>query len=73
MILQLNPALPMISPKGKCYAHFVIDYGIEDHLYWVTFDDLTGECWTWANPVMKIQENLTINRKVNHEKNPERS
>lgn len=69
MILQLNPVIPMISPKGKCFAHFVIDEGIEHHLMWVTFDDATGECWTWSNPEIKIQNNPTIGRQVKYEKN----
>lgn len=65
IIKQLNPPLPLISPKGKCYAHFLIDYGIEEHLMWVTFDDKTGECWTWPNPDVRIQNNTTIKRNVN--------
>ena len=26
MILQLNPTIPIVTPKGKGYAHLVIDY-----------------------------------------------
>lgn len=64
MILQLDPVIPMISPKGKCFAHFLIDMGIEHNLMWVTFDDKTGECWTWSNPEIRIQNNVTIGRIV---------
>jgi hypothetical protein len=60
MMVQLNPVIPMISPRGKCMAHFVIDYGIEHHLFWITFDDATGECWTWRNPQIRIQQNITV-------------
>jgi hypothetical protein len=64
MIIQLSPALGLISPLGKCYAHFLIDYGIEEHLCWVCFQDDTGECWTWRNPEIRIQNNHTIGRNV---------
>jgi hypothetical protein len=68
MILQLNPVIPMISPKGKCFAHFLIDYGIEHNIMWVCFQDDTGECWTWSNPEVKIQNNPTIGRNTNNGK-----
>ena len=32
MILQLNPPLPLETPKGKAWAHFIIDYGLEHDL-----------------------------------------
>lgn len=63
MILQLNPPLPLETPKGKGLAHFIIDYGIESDLYWVCFQDETRECWTWNNKDVKIQRNITIGRK----------
>lgn len=63
MILQLNPPLPLITPKGKGWAHFLIDYGQEHDLFWVVFQDETGECWTWLNNNIKIQTNITLNRK----------
>lgn len=62
MITQLSPAIPLISPKGKCLAHFLIDYGIESDLYFVCFQDDTGECWTWSNRQVKAQENITYGR-----------
>lgn len=63
MILQLNPPLPLETPKGKGLAHFIIDYGIESDIYWVCFQDETRECWTWNNKDVKIQKNITIGRK----------
>ena len=62
MILQLNPPLPMQCDKGKGLAHFVIDYGPEEHLYWVIFLDANGECWTLANPLVRMQANVTMGR-----------
>lgn len=61
-MLQLSPTIPMMTPKGKATAHFVIDYGQEHHLLWVTFIDLTGECWTFSNPEIKLQENETMRK-----------
>jgi hypothetical protein len=34
MIVQLNPQLPLLTPKGKAYAHFLIDYSQEHDLLW---------------------------------------
>jgi hypothetical protein len=62
MITQLNPALPLTTPKGKAWAHFVIDYGQEHDLMWVCFQDETGECWTWGNRDIRIQSNATLVR-----------
>lgn len=60
MIIQLDPTIPMETPKGPAKAHFLIDYGQEHHLIWVCFQNDTGECWTWSNPQIKIEENVTM-------------
>lgn len=62
MIHQLNPPLPIITPKGKALAHVVIDMGIEHDLQWICFQDATGECWTWSNPQIRAQINITLGR-----------
>jgi hypothetical protein len=62
-MIQLNPPIPLETPKGKGYAHFILDYGIEYNLMWVCFLDDTGECWTFENPEIKIQKNITIGRR----------
>jgi hypothetical protein len=62
MLTQLNPPIPLITPKGKAWAHIVIDYGQEHDLLWVCFQDETGECWTWGNRDVKIQENISMGR-----------
>ena len=62
MLTQLNPPMPLDTPKGKAMAHFVIDYGPEHDLMWVTFVDATGECWTWPNPKIRAQKNITMGR-----------
>jgi hypothetical protein len=57
---QLVPTIPLDTPKGKGFAHGVIDYGQEHHLLWVVFIDATGECWTFPNPVVRLQSNQTM-------------
>lgn len=60
MIIQLDPFVPLETPRGKAMAHFLIDPGMEQHLQWVCFMDDTGECWTYANPQIKLQRNETL-------------
>ena len=62
VIVQINPPIPLDTPKGSGYAHFLIDYGVENNLHWVVFQDLTGECWTWDNTKIRAQKNITLNR-----------
>jgi hypothetical protein len=62
MMIQLNPTVPLWTPKGAGFAHFVIDMGQEHHLMWVVFIDETGECWTFANPEVRIQYNISMGR-----------
>ena len=61
-ILQLNPPLPVVPPKGEGYAHVLIDYGAEFNLLWVCFLDDSGECWTYDNTQIRAQKNLTMGR-----------
>ena len=63
MILQLNPPLPMVTPKGEGWAHFLIDYGPESALFWVVFMDEDGACWTVPNPEVRIYKNWTLGRR----------
>lgn len=61
-ITQLNPPIPLMTPKGRAVAHFIIDYGVENDLMWVCFQDETGECWTWENSKIRARINETIGR-----------
>lgn len=62
MITRIDPPLPIVTPKGKALAHFLIDYGIEYDLLWVCFQNDTGECWTWRNKEIRASENITMGR-----------
>ncbi|MBC7386582.1 MAG: hypothetical protein H7301_10550 [Cryobacterium sp.] len=61
-LLQLNPAIPVETPKGKGMATVLIDYGPEYDLLWVTFLDESRECWTYGNRDIRIQTNITMGR-----------
>jgi hypothetical protein len=60
MILQLDPAIPMDTPRGPAYAHFLIDYGQEHHGIWVCCVCETGEWWWFSNPEVRGQRNITM-------------
>ena len=61
-VTQLNPPLPLETPRGKGLAHFMIDYGPEHHLMWTVFIEATGECWTFQNPDIRAGINVTLGR-----------
>jgi hypothetical protein len=62
MMIQLNPPIPVDTPKGSALAHVLVDYGIEHNINWVCFQDETGECWTWSNSDIRAQKNITYGR-----------
>ncbi len=62
MLLQLNPPVPLLTPKGTGLAHFLVDYGPEFDLHWTVFLDDSGECWTFANREIRAQKNITLGR-----------
>lgn len=61
-ILQLNPPLPLNTPKGEGFAHVLIDEGLEHDLYWVVMITDTGEIWQFANKYVRGQKNITAGR-----------
>lgn len=60
MILQLDPCLPLVTVKGKGFAHFLIDYGQEHDLIWVVFLKDSGECWCVQNKDVRMEKNFTM-------------
>ena len=62
MITRLDPPMPIMTPKGRALAHFLIDYGPEHDLMWVCFQDDSGECWTWENALIRARVNTTMGR-----------
>jgi hypothetical protein len=64
MMLQLDPPIPVDTPKGPAYAHLTIDYSQEHYLLFVCFLTETGECWTFPNRDVKLQVNATMGVRV---------
>lgn len=62
MILQLNPPIPLMTPKGEGIAHVLTDYGPEFDLMWTVFLNANGECWTFPNPEVRATKNITLGR-----------
>ncbi len=65
VMMQLNPPLPVDTPKGAGYAHLVIDYSQEHYVLFVCFLNETGECWVYPNRDVRIQANLTMGVRPN--------
>lgn len=61
-MLQLNPTIPLETPKGSGVAHFVIDMGDEHDLQWVCVIDATREVWTFRNREVLFARNVTMGR-----------
>ncbi len=59
---QLHTPLPVLTPRGKGWAYFLIDRSQEHHLEWVVFLDDGGYCWTFTNADVRIQENFSMGR-----------
>jgi hypothetical protein len=62
MMLQLDPPIPLSTPKGDGLAWFLIDYGAEHHLMWVVALDENGEIWTFENTKVRAGKNITMGR-----------
>ena len=62
MFTQLNPSIPMDTPKGAGLALAVIDYGLEHSLLWVVAIDDTGEIWCVPNADVRAQKNWSAGR-----------
>ena len=62
MTIQLNPTIPLITPKGSGLAIFVKEDGPEHHLIWTVIQDDTGEIWSWENTQVRATKNITYNR-----------
>lgn len=61
-MMQLDPPIPMVTPKGEGFAHILLDYGPESDLYWTVLITETGEIWTYANRFVRAAKNITLGR-----------
>jgi hypothetical protein len=60
MMMQLNPPIPLDTPKGPAFAHMTIDYSQEHYVLFVCFLIESGECWVFPNKDVRLQKNLTM-------------
>ena len=60
-ILQLNPPLPLETPRGSAVAHIYVDGGIESECFWVCFCE-DGQIWQFANSSVRACKNITLGR-----------
>jgi hypothetical protein len=65
MICQLNPPLEVFIPhqNKKCYAYFLIDYGIDNEV-WCCADQATGEIWFYQTKYVRMAPNITFGRQL---------
>ena len=66
-MLQLNPPIPMQTPRGEGMAVMVIDYGPDFDLWWTVIigkGEHAGEIWTYPNPQVRGVENISLGRHV---------
>lgn len=61
-LTQLNPPLPIETPRGSGLAHAIIDYGPEGYTYFLVFLDKSREIWQYSNRECRAQENITMGR-----------
>jgi hypothetical protein len=64
MITQLNPPIPLDTPKGEGLALLVIDYGAEHNILWTVAINETGEIWTFMNSFVRATKNISMGRRV---------
>jgi hypothetical protein len=59
---QLNPQIPVVTPKGAGWAFAVIDRSQEHPIEFVVSQDAGGEVWVWFQQDVRIAANQTYHR-----------
>ena len=67
MMLQLNPQIPMVTPRGPAQAIMVIDYSEEHDLLWVCALDEGGAIWAFGNKEVRLFANASMGRTADRE------
>lgn len=60
MILELKQILPLITPRGRAYAYFLLDYGPDSPLFFITFLRDSGQCWIYPQSQIVLEPNETL-------------
>ena len=59
-ITQINPPLPLLTPLGEAWAHFLWVQGLESNVHFGVFQSETGENWWWPNHQVRLCPNITM-------------
>jgi hypothetical protein len=59
-MIQLNPTIPLDTPKGPGYAHFALDYSQEHSVMFLVFINETGEPWIFEQREVRLRPNRTM-------------
>lgn len=69
MILQLDPTIPVFTPKGEGYAVALIDYSQEHTTLWKVILD-TGEVWDFPQSEVRGCWNYSMERRRTEDPKP---
>ena len=58
-ITQLRPPLPLLTPLGEAWAHFIWSDGLETNVHFGVFQRETGENWWWPNHQVRLCPNIS--------------
>lgn len=61
-MLQLDPAIPVTTDKGKGQALGWLDYSQEHHLLWIVAQDFSGEIWLCPSHQIRLRDNPSLGR-----------
>lgn len=62
MILPLDPPIPVETPRGSGQAIYLIEYGPEYDLYWITLVESSRECVTYNNRDIRARISIILER-----------
>jgi hypothetical protein len=61
-MLQLNPPIPLDTPKGPGFAYVLQDLGPEHDDHWKVLITATGEWWDFSNRDVRGSKNISYGR-----------
>lgn len=59
-MIELRQPLPLETPRGRAWAHLILDYGTEHPLLFVCFLRDSGECWIFRQEDIRMEKNITM-------------
>lgn len=59
-MIQLTEPLPLMTPLGEAWAHFIWERGQESLVHFGCFQVATGENWWWPNHQVRLCKNISM-------------